>query len=100
MMALHTTHPFVLELGARIALDDGRKRALYAAEVNGVALPVLYRAVHLMDHVRKSGRSPWGVVWDAYVLDGKMNGYVLIDSGMHDRDAVRDECLAFYGIRL
>lgn len=99
MARLHSTHPFVLELGARIVLDEGRRRALYAAEVTGVETPVLYRAVHLMEHVRSSGRSPWGPMWDAYVMDGKMNGYVLIDNDVHDRDAVRDACLAFYEIQ-
>lgn len=100
MPLLHPTHPFVLELGARVVLNEGRKRALYTAEMINVPLPVLYRAVHLMEHVQRSGRSPWGAVWDAYALDGKMNGYVLIDIDSHDRDAVRDACMSFYGISL
>lgn len=98
MTSLHATHPFVLELGARILLGEDKQRALYAAEVLDIPLPVQYRAVHLMEHVRLSGRSPWGVVWDAYVQDGKMNGYVLIDDDSHDRDAVRAACLEHYGI--
>jgi len=98
MIALHATHPFVLELGARVLLGEGREKALRAAEAIGVPTPVLYRAVHLMEHAIAEGRSPWGVVWDAYILDGKMNGNVLIDSNSHNRDEVREACLRFYGL--
>ena len=99
MPPLHPTHPFVLELGARVFLNEGREQALRTAETIAVDAPVMYRAVHLAEYTAKSGRSPWGVVWDAYVLDGKMRGYVLIDDDSHDLDAVREECLASYGIR-
>lgn len=98
MTALHAAHPFVLELGARVLLGEGREKALRAAETIRVPPPVLYRAVHLMERTISEGRSPWGVVWDAYILDGKMNGNVLIDSNSHDLDAIRLACLRFYGL--
>jgi len=99
MTYLPVTHPFVLELGARVFLDESREEALRAARDLRVDVAVLYRAVHVMETVQKSGRSPWGLVWDAYILDGKMNGYVLIDDESPNRDDVRDECLYRAGIR-
>lgn len=98
MPALYATHPFVLELGARIALDQERSRALWAAETFGVPVPVLYRAVHLMEVIRNAGDDPWETVNAHYVLDGKMRGDVLIDEEYPDVGEIRERVLEEYGI--
>lgn len=98
MPVLHHTHPLVLELGARIALDQERSRALWVAETFGVPMPVLYRSVHLMEVIRDAGGDPWETVNAHYVLDGKMRGDVLIDEESPDVSEVRERVLREYGI--
>lgn len=98
MPALHHTHPVILEMGARIALDQERSRALWTAETFGVPIPVLYRAVHIMEVIRDAGDDPWETVNAHYVLEGKMRGDVLIDEESPDVGEIREKVLGEYGI--
>lgn len=98
---MHPTHPFIFELAARI-LTGGNERdsALWLCREHAVPLVLVYRAIHVIENVRKDGGTVLDEVFRRYLLDGQMSGYALIDGRDADFATLREAAFEFYGVAL